>query len=59
MSDTAPRDFEALRQALLARSGKLSKRLAQVAQFFLNHPEEVAVSTLVRLAGLAPGRLGA
>jgi DNA-binding MurR/RpiR family transcriptional regulator len=48
-----PRDFEALRQALVARSGRLSKRLAQVAQFFLNHPEEVAVSTLVRLADLA------
>ena len=53
MEQEAPRDFEALRQALVARSGKLSKRLAQVAQFFLNHPEEVAVSTLVRLAGLA------
>jgi DNA-binding MurR/RpiR family transcriptional regulator len=49
----APRDFEDLRQALVARSGTLSKRLAQVAQFFLNHPEEVAVSTLVRLAQLA------
>jgi DNA-binding MurR/RpiR family transcriptional regulator len=49
----APRDFEALRAALVARSGTLSRRLAQVAQFFLNHPEEVAVSTLVRLADLA------
>ncbi|MCA0271370.1 MAG: MurR/RpiR family transcriptional regulator [Proteobacteria bacterium] len=48
-----PRDFEALREALVARSGKLSKRLSQVAQFFLNHPEEVAVSTLVRLADLS------
>ena len=48
-----PRDFEALRAALVARSDRLSKRLAQVAQFFLNHPEEVAVSTLVRLADLA------
>jgi DNA-binding MurR/RpiR family transcriptional regulator len=48
-----PRDFEALREALVARSGKLSKRLSQVAKFFLNHPEEVAVSTLVRLADLA------
>lgn len=48
-----PRDFEALREALVARSGNLSRRLAQVAQFFLNHPEEVAVSTLVRLASLA------
>ena len=53
MEDPAPRDFEALRAALVARSGTLSKRLAQVAQFFLNHPEEVAVSTLVRLADLA------
>ena len=53
MAANAPRDFEALRQALVARSGTLSKRLAQVAQCFLNHPEEVAVSTLVRLADLA------
>ena len=50
---TPPRDFEALRAALVARSDRLSKRLSQVAQFFLNHPEEVAVSTLVRLADLA------
>jgi DNA-binding MurR/RpiR family transcriptional regulator len=50
---TPPRDFEALRAALVARSDRLSRRLAQVAQFFLNHPEEVAVSTLVRLAELA------
>jgi DNA-binding MurR/RpiR family transcriptional regulator len=49
----APRDFDALRAALVARDGRLSRRLAQVAQFFLNHPEEVAVSTLVRLADLA------
>ncbi len=50
---TPPRDFEALRTALVARSGRLSKRLSQVAQFFLNHPEEVAVSTLVHLADLS------
>jgi DNA-binding MurR/RpiR family transcriptional regulator len=48
-----PRDFEALRVALVARSDRLSRRLAQVAQCFLNHPEEVAVSTLVHLADLA------
>lgn len=48
---TPPRDFEALRAALVTRSGKLSRRLSQVARFFLNHPEEVAVSTLVHLAG--------
>lgn len=48
-----PRDYEALRAELAARSGSLSRRLAQVAQFFLNHPEEVAISTLVQLAGQA------
>ncbi|MFM7333640.1 MAG: MurR/RpiR family transcriptional regulator [Tabrizicola sp.] len=48
-----PRDFEALRAALVARADRLSKRLSQVAQFCLNHPEEVAVSTLVRLADLS------
>ena len=54
MTDPAPpRDFEALRAALVARSDRLSKRLSQVAQFCLNHPEEVAVSTLVRLADLS------
>lgn len=61
MQDRAPsvarpapaRDFEGLRADLAARSGRLSRRLAQVAQFFLNHPEEVAVTTLVRLADQA------
>ena len=46
----AARDFDTLRADLVARAGSLSKRLAQVAQFFLNHPEEVAINTLVRLA---------
>ena len=44
------RDYEALRSELVARDGKFSKRLAQVARYFLNHPEEVAINTLVRLA---------
>ncbi len=47
------RDFDGLKADLVARSGTLSRRLAQVAQFFLNHPEEVAITTLVRLADLA------
>ena len=50
---TPIRDFDGLRAALVARAGSLSKRLAQVAQFVLNHPEEVAVTTLVRLAAQA------
>ena len=46
-------DYEGLRTILVARANTLSKRLAQVARFFLNHPEEVAINTLVRLADQA------
>ncbi len=48
-----PRDFDALQADLVSRTASLSKRLAQVARFFLNHPEEVALQTLARLAGQA------
>jgi DNA-binding MurR/RpiR family transcriptional regulator len=48
-----PKDYEGLRADLVARAGTLSKRLSQVARFFLNHPEEVAINTLVRLADQA------
>ena len=44
------RDFEALRADLVSRADRLSPRLAQVARFFLNHPEDVAIDTLSRLA---------
>ncbi len=44
------KDYEALREDLVARAENLSKRLSQVARYFLNHPEEVAINTLVRLA---------
>ena len=44
------RDYEALRADLVTRAGTFSKRLSQVARFCLNHPEEVAINTLVRLA---------
>jgi DNA-binding MurR/RpiR family transcriptional regulator len=46
----APRDFEGLRADLVARADQLSPRLNQVARFFLNHPEEVAIHRLARLA---------
>ena len=48
--DGAPRDFEELRQRLAQRGEGLSPRLAQVARHVLNHPEEVALDTLVKLA---------
>jgi DNA-binding MurR/RpiR family transcriptional regulator len=46
----APKDYESLCAVLAARQETLSRRLGQVARFFLNHPEEVAISTLVTLA---------
>lgn len=47
------KDYESLCADLAARQGSLSRRLEQVARFFLNHPEEVAISTLVTLASHA------
>ncbi len=46
----APKDYQALCAVLAERQDRLSRRLQQVARFFLNHPEEVAISTLVTLA---------
>ncbi len=43
-------DYESLVEVLVRHRGTLSRRHAQVAQFFLNHPEEVAINTIVRLA---------
>ena len=52
--DTSPiRDYDGLVAALVHRKGTLSRRHAEVAQFFLNHPEDVAINTIVRLARLA------
>lgn len=49
---TAPviEDYSSLVDALTHRKAKLSRRLQQVAQFFLNNPEEVAIYTIVQLA---------
>jgi DNA-binding MurR/RpiR family transcriptional regulator len=53
-SEQAPiRDYAQLCAVLAERNDMLSKRLQQVARFFLNHPEEVAISTLVTLASHA------
>ena len=50
---TAILDFDGLVAALVARQGTLSKRHEQVARFCLNHPEDVAINTIVRLAAQA------
>lgn len=48
---TAPiQDFDGLVAALVARQGTLSRRHEQVARFCLNHPEDVAINSIVRLA---------
>ncbi len=46
----AAEDYAGLVSALTSRKSKLSKRLQQVAQFFLNNPEDVAIYTIVELA---------
>jgi DNA-binding MurR/RpiR family transcriptional regulator len=54
------RDYASLVDALVARQGGLSRRLAQVAQFCLNNPEDVAINNIVglaRLIGVAPANI--
>lgn len=46
----AAEDYGSLVAALAERKARLSKRLQQVAQFFLNNPEDVAIYTIVELA---------
>jgi DNA-binding MurR/RpiR family transcriptional regulator len=47
---SAIQDYDGLVSWLVARQGTLSKRHEQVARFCLNHPEDVAINTIVRLA---------
>ncbi|TNC68248.1 MurR/RpiR family transcriptional regulator [Rubellimicrobium roseum] len=44
------RDYDGLVAALVARKGQLSRRHGEVARFVLNHPEDVALNSIVRLA---------
>ena len=46
----APRNFAALRQALIDRKHKLPKRLAQVAAFTMANPDEIAFGTAASIA---------
>jgi DNA-binding MurR/RpiR family transcriptional regulator len=48
-----PRDMPALRAWIVARHGSLPKRLTQVAEFTLAHPEEIAFGRLAEIAALA------
>ena len=49
----APASFTALREALIERQGSLPKRLAQVARFALERPDEMALGTVAELAAAA------
>ncbi|MGE4480225.1 MurR/RpiR family transcriptional regulator [Acidocella sp.] len=48
-----PRSFAALREMLIERQAALPKRLAQVAKFMLDRPDEAALGTVAELAGAA------
>jgi len=61
VSDAPPiEDFASLVETLMARQKSLPKRLNQVAQFFLNNPEDVAIYNIVglsKLAGVPPANI--
>ena len=48
----AVKEFTTFMAELTERKGQLSRRLQQVAQFFVNNPEDVAIYTIVELARL-------
>jgi DNA-binding MurR/RpiR family transcriptional regulator len=55
-----PRDFETLRAAILDRRQSLPKRIAQVAAYALDNPDDIAFGTaasIATLAGVQPSTL--
>jgi DNA-binding MurR/RpiR family transcriptional regulator len=49
-ADAPPRDFEGLRAALIERHGAWPARLAQVAEYAVAHPDEIAFGTAASIA---------
>ena len=49
----APRDYAGLRRLVMARASDLPKKLAQVAAFALEHPDEIAFGTAASVAASA------
>lgn len=49
----APRDFDALKLLLVSRRADLPRRLQQVAEFAVAHPDELAFGTAASIAELA------
>jgi DNA-binding MurR/RpiR family transcriptional regulator len=48
-----PRDYDALKELLLARREELPRRLVQVAAFALENPDEIAFGTVASVAAQA------
>ena len=46
-------DYEALRDRIIAERAHMPKRLAQVAEFAVSHPDEIALGTVGSIAGEA------
>ena len=60
VSEALPRDFEALRALILDRRESLPKRIAQVAAYALDNPDEIAFGTAASIAtsaGVQPSTL--
>ena len=49
-ASAAPRDFRELRTLILERRDRLPKRLVQVADFAIHHPQEIAFGRVAELA---------
>lgn len=49
----APKDYQALRAAIAGRAGELPRRLAQVAAYALEFPDEIAFGTVASIAASA------
>ncbi len=52
-ADALPRDFDALRQQILAQRDDLPKRIAQIAAHALDNPDDIAFGTAASIASSA------
>lgn len=52
-ADRRPTDFDALKEAISERYERLSKRLQQVAEYALAHPDDIALETIAVIASRA------
>ena len=51
ISPSVPRDFAGLTKLIMTRHGDLPRRLAQVAKFAIEHPDDIAFGTAASVAG--------